>query len=333
MLMVVVGHTLCPQLIHGLVSWIHIPLFFMLSGCTNRPDDYYYSWENNKQFILKRVKSLYLPFLLFAVLITVLHNVFFTIGVYETNYNFSDFVRQMVRTLSFSIGTNEPMLRQLWFMKSLFLCEVIYAIFVYFSHKTNVNKWVVMGPIIFFALVMKGSGVPQVLNSNLLWPLAAIVFYIIGGRIIRFVTLCSTRRVAIIVLFLVVWFSVAYYCPRHFQMASGLYAILQVGLGIGAFLSFWFVAQYSKRVEIINRCLTYVGRNTIPIYFQHVLCFYLISIFASTLFFPNSYHLIKTNMHGFIPELNWIIYVVCSTILSLVIHYAYLRIRSFVNSK
>lgn len=330
MLMVVVGHTDCPQLIHGLVSYVHIPLFFMLSGCTNRPDEYYFIGTNIKKFVWKRVIGLYIPFLMFAMLITALHNAFYTIGVYETNYTITDYLHQILRTLLFSVGTNEPMLRQLWFMKSLFLCEIIYAIFVYISHKANINKWVLMGPIISIALVIKGSGVPQVLNSNLLWPLAAIVFYVIGGWISRYITLCK-YRVAIIVPFLVIWFLAAYYCPHHFQMASGLYAILQMGLGIGAFLSFWIVAQYVKRIGLLNSCLTYVGRNTIPIYFQHVLCFYLISILTAIMFFPDSYQLIKTNTHGFIPELNWGVYAIGSTILCLTIYYLYRKIKSVLN--
>lgn len=35
-IMVVVGHTACPQLIHNMCYLIHMPLFFILSGCTIR---------------------------------------------------------------------------------------------------------------------------------------------------------------------------------------------------------------------------------------------------------------------------------------------------------
>lgn len=183
MIMVVVGHTQCPYLLHGMVNYVHIPLFFMLSGCTNRADYYYYELANLKSFVIKRIRSLYLPYLLFALIIIFFHNVFFSLNVYEKYYSIYDFVSQLLRTFLFSIGTDEPFLRQLWFMKTLFLCEIYYGIIVYGMHKINLNKYYLIVPLCGTALFLKGSSCIQIqtLNSSFLWPLAAIIYYILGG--------------------------------------------------------------------------------------------------------------------------------------------------------
>ena len=81
--MVVIGHTECPSLLDSMIYFIHMPLFFYLSGVTNRDDCYYNNWTNIKEFLAKRVKTLYIPFLKFAIPICILHNLFFAIGLYN----------------------------------------------------------------------------------------------------------------------------------------------------------------------------------------------------------------------------------------------------------
>ena len=65
--MVVIGHTACPYELNRLFCFIHMPLFFMLSGCTNRPDSYYGEGKNVRQFFSETPKD---PVLAFPVLFT-----------------------------------------------------------------------------------------------------------------------------------------------------------------------------------------------------------------------------------------------------------------------
>ena len=146
-LMVVIGHTHCPPELKNMFYFIHIPLFFMISGCTNKPDTYYGEWSNVKIFLIKRIKSLYLPFLYYSIPIILLHNVFTSIGFYENAYDIKNFIHQLFRTLLFSIGENEPFLPQLWFIKVLFIMEVSYAILLYVCIKLKIRKWFLLFPI------------------------------------------------------------------------------------------------------------------------------------------------------------------------------------------
>lgn len=190
MLMVVIGHTQCPKLMHDMFYYVHIPLFFMLSGCMKKKDEFYYDLDNVKQLIVKRIKRLYLPYLMFASVITLLHNVFYQIGFYKDYYSGTDFIKQMVRVVAFSPGNMQSLLQPLWFLKVLFICGILYALFVYASYRIKKNKWVLIGPLTVMALLIKGDATPLIhgvnmLNANMLWPLAAVLYYAVGGEYFR----------------------------------------------------------------------------------------------------------------------------------------------------
>lgn len=153
-ILVVIGHTKCPPLLGALIYFVHMPLFFYLSGVTNRSDDYYSSWNNLKKFFVKRIHTLYIPFLKFAIPICLLHNAIYAAGLYNVHYDTTQYIMQIVRTLLFSVGETEPFLPQLWFIKVLFIAEVMYAVIVYVCHWLGISKWYVIAPlcVVFFLM-------------------------------------------------------------------------------------------------------------------------------------------------------------------------------------
>ena len=179
--MVVIGHTKCPSLLDAMIYFIHMPLFFYLSGVTNRGDGYYAERANLKEFFIKRVKTLYIPFLKFAIPICLLHNVFYEIGLYNLHYDTTQYILQILRTLFFSVGETEPFLPQLWFIKVLFLAEILYAIIVYLCKKVNIVKWHVIMPLCLLFFLMPTEWFPHVMHTNVIWPIRALLFYALGS--------------------------------------------------------------------------------------------------------------------------------------------------------
>lgn len=76
-IMVVIGHTNSPIIIHDMFYLVHVPLFFMMSGCTCKTNDYFFERERVVNFIKRRIVSLYIPFLKYAMPIVILHNLFY----------------------------------------------------------------------------------------------------------------------------------------------------------------------------------------------------------------------------------------------------------------
>ena len=57
----------------------------MVSGYTCKNDEHFCSKSSLKHFFVRRIKSLYVPFLKYVLPIVLLHNVFYKLGVYETH--------------------------------------------------------------------------------------------------------------------------------------------------------------------------------------------------------------------------------------------------------
>lgn len=189
--MVVMGHTRSGEFVYHSVNYVHMALFFLLAGCTNRKDDYYATTANIREFFRKRIKSLYIPFLKYSVPIILLHNVFYLQGWYAVEYSMTDWMMQFGRTLLFSIGMTEPLLHQLWFIKVLFIAEMLYALLVFTVQKVGVSKWYVIVSVGIVALLVSDKWFPDFFRMNIIVPLRALLLYAIGGEMWR---LTSSRK-------------------------------------------------------------------------------------------------------------------------------------------
>ena len=55
-ILVVIGHSNCPYLYHKMIYYVHMPLFFFLSGYTSKPSFYYADINNVKTFFIETNK-------------------------------------------------------------------------------------------------------------------------------------------------------------------------------------------------------------------------------------------------------------------------------------
>ena len=79
---VVVGHAGCPHLLHDYIYTFHMPLFFMASGYFFK-DEYL---DAKLNFLLRKVKGLYVPFIASSLLFLVFHNTFMDLGILSVDY-------------------------------------------------------------------------------------------------------------------------------------------------------------------------------------------------------------------------------------------------------
>lgn len=133
-----------------------------------------------KDVFVKRIRSLYFPFLYYSIPIILLHNAFAHIGFYENAYDIKGIIMQLCRTCLMSIGETEPLLPQLWFLKVLFLMEIMYACVVYMASKLRIEKeWLII-PLNAVALLVNCDNFPRVMRMNFLFPLRAMLYYYLG---------------------------------------------------------------------------------------------------------------------------------------------------------
>jgi fucose 4-O-acetylase-like acetyltransferase len=314
--MVVMGHTRSGDFVYHSVNFVHMALFFLLAGCTNRKDGYYAEGENLRAFFGKRIKSLYLPFLKYSIPVILLHNVFYQQGWYTHGYDFYGWVIQIGRTLLFSIGKTEPLLAQLWFIKVLFIMEILYAVLLYFFQKWNINKWIVIVPVGVVALLVDYRWFPVVCRMNIIVPLRALLLYAIGGEMWRLTKTKSKTLMAVSMGATILWL----YTSTLFEDTSilgswGYVGLLIVPFSVSFFVVAWGLCKYIMKISIVDKLMEYIGRNTMPVYFLHYVAFRVIRI--SYLWLTGADTAYSRNHQ---PCIHWTIYVVLSIAISLLFY-------------
>lgn len=132
-LAVVIGHSGCPEPLQRFISAFHMPLFFIISGILL--NELYF--DNKKIFIKKKVKSLYIPFVKWALIFILFHNIFFYFGILNSTYGyagntdrwytFQDVVYSLFVAI-ISMNTFEHLLGAFWFIKALFIGSILFVL-------------------------------------------------------------------------------------------------------------------------------------------------------------------------------------------------------------
>ena len=83
--LMVVGHSGCPKLLESIIYSFHMPLFFLASGYFFK-EDYICSFQAVKRYSHTKFVKLYIPYLKYSVLFLLAHNLFFSIGLLNSEY-------------------------------------------------------------------------------------------------------------------------------------------------------------------------------------------------------------------------------------------------------
>ena len=108
-------------------------MFFMASGFFFK-EKYF---DDKRNFVTKKVKSLYLPFVKWAIIFILLHNVFFQIGILNDSYGsraggvshiltFKETIKEILDVI-FRMNCYENLLMAYWFMRALFVALILFC--------------------------------------------------------------------------------------------------------------------------------------------------------------------------------------------------------------
>ncbi|MCD8291594.1 MAG: acyltransferase family protein [Prevotella sp.] len=129
-LLMVMCHAGCPKFMHDFIYIFHMPLFFIMSGYCFK-EKYL---NTPKQFAIRRVKGLYVPFVKYGLLFLVFHNVLFYLNIYNGEYGFngnvsslysvSDYFHHAILIVT-AMSDSEQLLGGYWFLRCLFWGSLI----------------------------------------------------------------------------------------------------------------------------------------------------------------------------------------------------------------
>lgn len=248
-ILMVVGHCCGPKLFNWIYSF-HMPLFFVMSGLFFVSGKYGF-----REFLQKRIRQLIVPLVIFSLIIVGLSVVF----IPETN--------PVGRLKNGFPGA-------LWFMWALFLLELLYFAI---DKVAKSNKLILLSVALFAMFFAKWLNVNAygISSWNINTILAALPFYCWGHvyadgikkSICNKTDFCKTSLVAFI--FLLVPFLVVSYTHKTILMWNNdipspvlLYYLCAL-LGLtGIFL----VAKLlGGKDNVVMKCLSFLGKNTIPV--------------------------------------------------------------------
>lgn len=134
-ILVVMAHARCPELLIHWLCMIVMPLFFFMSGYCFK-DKYL---NDVKGYAIKRATGIYWPYLKWSLLFLLLHNVFFYLNIYSDEYGFNgrtsvlytatDFINKAI-SIATKMQGHEQLLGGYWFMKLLFVGSFIFYLTV-----------------------------------------------------------------------------------------------------------------------------------------------------------------------------------------------------------
>lgn len=312
---VVIGHS--GMWGSNFIYLFHIPLFFFISGYFYN-DKYTISF---KEFIGKRIKSLYIPFLKFELVFLVLHNFFCYLSIYSDNflinipiaaYNTQDFINNISKILFFN-GT-ELLLSPLWFLTSLFIVNILFWCISRISLQYG-NKLRLFLSLLCFCFgnlltkwelghVDSAIFVPQVISVSMV---AVLIFYLgyLYKKYEKIFTFNKYFFLNALLMLLLFW-----RYNTGMDMRINLYpnpAFMLMTTILGVYCTFYISKKISNYQ--IKNVMKYISKYTITIMALHLLCFKIID-FLQIQFFDLPYYMLG-NFGRVIGSSRWsILYVI-----------------------
>lgn len=132
-ILMVLGHARCPEVINIYLGMMRMPLFFFMSGYCFK-EKYL---DDSLPYMKRRVTGIYWPYLKWSLFFLLIHNLCFYTNIYSDEYGFrgrtstlyttSEFFRHAISIVTKMLG-HEQLLGGFWFLKSLFVGSFIFYI-------------------------------------------------------------------------------------------------------------------------------------------------------------------------------------------------------------
>lgn len=138
-MLMVIGHSGCPKIVGKTIYLFHMPFFFICSGLFFSPHS---EIAKLKQFILRKVKGIYLPFIKWCLLFTLLHNLFYHLNIYNDLFGYKGSVshlftmKELLGNMFYNVIKMDripPLLGGFWFIRDLFFASLFVGVITFLA--------------------------------------------------------------------------------------------------------------------------------------------------------------------------------------------------------
>ncbi|GFP74252.1 acyltransferase family protein [Clostridium fungisolvens] len=310
-------------------------LFFFISG-------YCYNDKYSDDILLlvkKRLKTLYVPFLKYELFLLLFHNVFVTINIYppELRYSRAEYIANFIKNFCF-IST-EQLGGAFWFIVSLFIVNIMFALISYVSNRVSKNNMESIRRVIVFLLFSLGN----IISIH--------KFNISTGYILYYFNTITTSLVALLVYYMgyiykqyeekiplnasLAIISIVFLYINHrygnISMGGNSYndpAFFLISSICGIYINL-YISKFIAERKLYITILEYIGKNTMVIIGFHFLAFKLVSLIKIKL-----YNLPIQELSKF-PVINqtrywWVLYSLAGIILPILLVYMLEKLKNVI---
>lgn len=183
----------------------HMPFFFIISGYFFSPPS---RFKEFRSFAVRKIKGLYLPFVEWCVIFTLLHNIFYRLNIYNDIFGFHgqvshwfswrDFATNLISHVFF-MDKIPVLLGGFWFLKDLFLGSIAVALFSMASRKIGKKMILLFGCIMCSSILLSYFPYMHFVKDRL-W--ASIFFFI--GFLLKDIKITLKEITICLVIFVIV---------------------------------------------------------------------------------------------------------------------------------
>lgn len=324
-LLVVLSHAYFP--LRNFSFMFFMQFFFFISGVLYSDKDTQHPFK----YIKKKLKTLYVPFVIYNLLIMALHNIFLKLNFYTNNprfkgtiinkYTFNDFFISIIEILTFD--NTEQLARPLWFIVALFSTSIIFSLLKYFIDKLNRRKFILSTTIFILFLIGYFTHLPRFLSSALV----GLLFYYLGYIYKNYQNRIALKLVpalfCVCIVFLFSKFTYVNMMPNIYTSPLTMF--------ISSILGVYMTIYFSKAVSSVKVgiALEYCGRNSLIILATHLIFFKLVNI-IEIFTMKKEYYLIASYPVYITDNYWWILYSVVGVCFPLLLDLVIKEVRSLL---
>lgn len=334
------------------ISLFHMGIFFICSGYFFK-DKCYESKENLKNFIKNKVLHIYVPFVLFNLLLTSAHNFLFKINIYTMNpeflkigfgarfgliepYGTFKLVKSLIYNLLFL--ETEQLTAQTWFLRTLFWILIVNVIghfiikkFIKDDKIFNIVRLCIYIVLLLLGFLCQKAGFNFYSIGTIL---SCSTLYFCGILYKKYRDKIAINKYTLIFSTVILFLLCREFAGSILHIANKYNSVFSfIGVNIAGFYWVHNISFYINKINILNKILEYTGQHTLSIFLFHSLCFKLVTLGEVIAFNLPGYYLAAVPTcitdHGL-----WVLYLITGTIVPLFLAFLYSKIKTskFVTS-
>lgn len=273
---VVCGHS---GLGDSFVNQFHLPLFGFLSGVVYN-EVYSKNVKNIKKFFIKKMRTVYLPFVGFQILFLLLRNPLIRMRCINDNVlSIKGFIVDFINILT--MGGGEKLGQSLWYLIILFEVVIIFNMMLFilsriYSKQTNYLTSVVT--LIIFLVICIVVSDKIILVRHLNEALKLLSFYSIGFLYKKskfYNWLIPIKTTYLTIIYIIILYGVTYFCSIYSSVWFSkkiIAAFISANCGIIATILLSKLFAEMKE-NVFKRMLLFIGKNTMGIMAFNLLSF------------------------------------------------------------